>query len=114
MMSSFRTYILSGIRYAASTRVKGQVSPGATSSIEFTASVQPLTGKEKLALPEGVRENATYRLYTDYELKTADESGNKKADRVTIFSKTYEIIIVEIWQNKVIPHYKAIASLIDA
>ena len=42
------------------------------------------------------------------------EEELSKPDRVVIFGKSYDIIKVDAWQNNVIPHYKAIASLIDA
>lgn len=113
-MSSFRVYTISGTRYGIGTWTKGKYTPGTSSSIQFTASVQPLSGREKLTLPEGVREKVEYKLYTDFQLLTVDEKTSKNADRVVLFGKTYEIVKVEIWQNKVIPHYKALASLIDA
>ena len=113
-MSSFRTYTITGKRYAASTNTKGRWVDGADSPISFKASVQPLRGNELLTLPEGQREKETYRLYTSFQLFTANESDKKKPDRVTIFDKEFDIIKVDVWQNKVIPHYKAIESLIDA
>lgn len=113
-MSSFRTYTLDGKRFAASVNVKGRWTDGAEAAFQFTASVQPLKGNELLTLPEGLREKETYKLYTSTQLFTARENDDKKPDKVQIFGKTFEIIKVEIWQNKVIPHYKAIASLIDA
>ncbi len=113
-MSSFRTYTLAGTRYAASTMTKGIATPGATSVIGFTSSVQPLSGKEKLILPEGIREKEAYKLYTSFALKTVDEVAKTKADRITIFGKTFEVVKLAIWQNNVIPHYKVIVSGIDA
>lgn len=114
MTSSFRTYDIDGVRYDAGTMDKGRYVPGATSPITFSASVQPLSGAEKATLPEGIRERESYRLYTDFELHTSNEKEKKKADRIVLFNKTFEIVRANIWQNKVIPHYKAIASLIDA
>jgi hypothetical protein len=113
-MSSFRVHTITGIRFATGTREKGRYVPGADSPIEFKASVQPLSGHEKLTLPEGIREKSAYRLYTSFQLYTSQEDDDKKADRVTLFDDVYEIIRVDVWQNQVIPHYKAIASLIDA
>lgn len=114
MVSSFRKYALTGTRYSAGSNAKGIITPGSTSPISFTSSVQPLNGKEMETLPEGRRQAETYRLYTDFALNTVDEKNKVKADRVVIFTKTFEIIKVDVWQNQVIPHYKAIASLIDA
>lgn len=113
-MSMFRVHTITGTRYAASTVLKGQSTPGATSAIGFTSSVQPMSGKEKLSLPEGVREKTIYKLYTSFALRTASEKNKTKADRVTVFGDLFEVIKVDTWQNKVIPHYKALVSSIDA
>lgn len=114
MTSSFRVHKLTGLRFEADSLDHGILERGDSDEFEFTASVQPVSGNEKVSLPEGVREREMYRLYTDYALKTADETAKTTADRVTLFGKLFEVISVEIWQNKVIPHYKAIVSLIYA
>lgn len=112
MTSSFRQSI-SGTRFDPDTNVKGRLVPGGSSPLNFTASVQPLSGDENLTLPESLRESQNYWLYTDTKLQTTDEKNKTKADQVTLFSKTFQIIRVEAWQNGVIPHYKALASLIN-
>lgn len=113
-MSSFRTYTIYGIRYGTGVFDKGTISAGTENSFQFIASVQSLNGRELLTLPEGQRQVETYKVFTDYELKTVDEKNKTKADRITLFGKKFDIIKVEIWQNKVVPHYKAIASLVNA
>jgi len=113
-MSSFRTYTLDAKRYDGSTNTKGRWSPGAETPFTFIASVQPLRGSELLTLPEGQRERETYKLYTSTKLNGANESNKTKPDKIQLFDKTFEVLIVEIWQNKVIPHYKVIVSKIDA
>jgi len=95
------------------TWVKGEYTESASSPINFEASIQPTSQKDMLTLPEGRRDRETYRLYTDFELKTADEVSKVNADRVTIMGKIYEIIQVGIWRNNVIPHYKALASAVN-
>jgi hypothetical protein len=111
-VSSFRKPI-TGKRFASPTWNKGRKTEGADSPIQFTASVQPLTNKELVALPEGQRERARFKLYTSFQLLTVvrGDSGHA-ADQVQIESEWYEITQVGIWKNDVIPHYKAIASLL--
>ncbi len=113
-MSSFRKYTIDAKRFAASSNVKGRWTDGTETPFTFAASVQPLKGNELLTLPEGQREKESYKLYTSTQLFTANESEKKKPDKIQLFDKTFEVIIVEPWQNSVIPHYKAIVSLIDA
>jgi len=110
-MSSFRK-TLTGKTFASGTWVKGIFTEGSATEFEFTASVQPLTPKELNALPEGERKLARFRLFTSYRLKTADDSDDKKSpDQVQIEGQWYTVTGIDIWQNKVIPHYKAIVSL---
>ena len=112
MSSSFRQPLV-GKRFASATWEDGQKTEGAETDINFTASVQPLRPNELQALPEGKRESATFRLYTDFALRTTVRgSGGTSADRVQINGEWYEIIAVDVWQNNVINHYKAIARLI--
>lgn len=93
-----------------------QESSGAPFTI--TASVQPLSGKELEKLPEGRNLSGVYRLYTDFRLQTVDDNGAKNPDRIVAGisptpNRQYEVIQVEEWQNGVVPHYKAIVSLMD-
>lgn len=111
-MSMFRQPVV-GVRKDPPTNVKGRFTPGSTTPINFTASIQPATGDELDALPEGLRENGMYRLYTDFALRTVNESTKKPADVIDYNSKKYKIVQVEPWQNNVISHYKAFMSEID-
>lgn len=112
-MTGFRQ-ALTGYRYnAADTFTKGIRTAASKSTISFTASVQPMGAKDMLALPEGRRDREAFRLYTDFELKTSDESTLVNADQVTVRGHLYEVISVEIWQNNVIPYYKAIVSRLN-
>jgi len=112
-MSSFRKP-LSGVRFGPSTSVKGRTSPGTETPFQFTSSVQPASGKEKLTLPEGVREKNVLRLYTSTLLKSVSEKNNTRADIITIDGDEFEVIRVLPWQNNVIPHYKVFVSQINA
>jgi hypothetical protein len=89
-----------------------------TAGLSFEASVQPLSSREMKSLPEGRKADASFRLYTDFALKTVDEKTGKNADRVKIKDRTgterwYEVISVEDWGNGIVSHYKAVVSLME-
>ena len=102
---------IAGIRYAAGSYTKGQYSPGAETPIEIQASVQPLAGRELDILPEGRKELESYKVYTTFELRAANQNNQTQSDEITLFGKSFEVIKVENWQNAVIPHYKALVTL---
>ena len=95
-------------RFAAGSWSGGRYTPGADSSLNIEASVQPLRGKEIQLLPEARRESQAYKLYSDTQLLTTDTSGSKKADQVKIGGVFHEVLIVEDWQNTIIDHYKIV------
>lgn len=111
MGSSFRR-ALSGTRFAAGTRTNGHWVEGSTSTLSFQASVQPLGSEEMSLVPEGRRDTARFALFTDFRLRTADDEGGTNADRVTIDGEEYEVFAVDIWQNDVIPHYRALVATV--
>ena len=81
--------------------------------IQIQGSVQPTPANELKSLPEGRRNKESYTVFTKDQLFTVRESGNIKADRLTLFGRPFEIVSVSNWQNNVIPHFEAIAQLID-
>lgn len=114
-MSLFNTFSLVVTRYDSVSIVKGRHVPenDITSTINITASAQPLTGKEMETLPENRRNTSAYKIFTRTELKTTDDATGLKPDRMTLFNKLCEIIQVQPWQNGLINHYECIASEID-
>ena len=96
-------------RYGAPSVVDGVVTAPEDTTFVFKASVQPLKEGEKIAFQEDLREaREFYRVYTTTEVFTAD--SNRQADKVTVFGRDFEVVSVEIWQNKIRPHYKAIIA----
>ena len=108
---SLRNFSLSVRRLSSGDYINGEWHTE-TEAAPFiiVASVQPLTPKEMKTLPEGRRNSQAYRIYTDIELHTIRDQN---PDRVELFGQEFEILSVEIWQNQVIPHYKAIAVKLD-
>jgi len=112
MISSFRKPRI-GKRTTAGTLLKGQSVPGSTSVLNFDASVQPLSGRERETLPEGLREKGAHRLYTDFALRTDNQKTKDPADEVTLFDKRHIVVRVDPWQNGVLNHFKVIVSEAD-
>jgi len=104
---------LTGTRRAADTLTRGRAVAGATSVLNFSASVQPLTGNERQALPEGLRERGRYYIYTSFALRTEDQTTKTPADEVDLFGKKYKVVLLEPWQNNILGHYKALVSEAD-
>ena len=94
-------------RYGLGSDVKGHYVEGTPSTFNITASVQPLRPNEMLLLPEGRRESEAFRLYTDTQLLPARKDSTN-AEKVAIGSVDYEVLSCAIWDNNIIPHFKAI------
>ena len=109
MSSPFRK-LRSAVRKAAGTHVDGTWVEGVETAFTFYGSLQPLTGKDMLSLPEGRRDRETYLIYTSTELMAVDVNNQVNPDIVTINGNEFEIIQVEPWQNGIYNHYKAVAS----
>ena len=64
-----------------------------------------------MLLPEGRRDKAAFRIYSDIELLPADETTKVNADLVDIDGGTnyeYEVVANKPWQNNIINHHMAI------
>ncbi len=107
-MSQFREPLTVKRKDDATVFTKGKAQNGATSDVDITASVQPLRPDEMGLLPEGRRDSEAFRLYTATELLPADEATGKNADMVVYNGKDYEVLSCARWQNRVVPHFKAV------
>lgn len=70
--------------------------------------VQPITGWQINALPEGLRNSAKYRLYTTSELSHYEEREGAPIMKVEWDSKWWEVREVRKWNYGVQSHYEAI------
>lgn len=97
----------------ARTFVKGREVPPATTQFEVQATIQPITGREVLKLPEGERSENQIKIYSATKLNVATEAGIA-GDVITYDSDDFEIVAVENW-NKFngIKHFKMRARRID-
>ena len=87
-------------RYGAGSNVNGDYVAGTATTFAVIMSVQPLSGRELLNLPEGQRTRNILKGYCATELYTATQAESKKADVVTVGSKSYEVQFVEHWQEQ--------------
>lgn len=107
---------VSVIRYAAQTNVRGVLTAGATSTLTITMSIQPLKGSELLNLPEAQRKRTLCKGYTATELRTVDQSGQIKADRIVDGAKVYEVQSSQPWESSdgiLAPFWKVILAEVN-
>lgn len=79
---------------AAGTYVDGMwVDPGVTSQT-IIASVQPLTAKELLLLPDADRQRERLKLYSTYEFQVQKDGAQTDSDIVVIDRKSYMVTAV--------------------
>ena len=63
--------------------VNGHWVDGKHKSVEISVSVQPMKPNEMLLLPEGRRNIGGIKIYSETELKAADEKAGINADVIT-------------------------------
>ena len=80
------------------------IKPTPTTSL-IVGSFQPLTGKERDALPEGVRTREALKVYTKSEIRTADQHTGTPADEIEYDGRVFVVTAVDRYP-KLIPHYK--------
>ena len=81
--------------------VGGVWQESAPLTLSIRSSVQPSKESDLKLLPEGRRLDASFVLYSRDEII--------EQDVVTLFGAPYEVLHVGRWQNRILPHYKAIA-----
>lgn len=69
--------------------------------LTLRTSVQAPKDSDLQLLPEGRRTERAYVLYSKQVIR--------EADILNIYGDDYEVLNVAVWQNGIIPHYKAIA-----
>ncbi len=102
-------------RYAAPTNDHGQlqkpveVTPG---TLTMVASVQPLGTFEAINLPEGLRNKDAVRIYTETQLRVADEAKGLLGDRFMYKERLYEVTMGTDWTDNPLSltHLKYIAT----
>lgn len=109
-MSFRKPYVL--IREMPGSYVDGEWVPGSPAPVNIMASIQPVTGKDQITVPEGRRLTDFIKIYTDTEVLPVDEAASQQPDKLTWRGRDYECVQVDPRQMGVISHYKAIFSRI--
>jgi hypothetical protein len=97
-------------RWTAGHYEEGMWVDGLTVDFSIQASVQPLPPREMQTLPEGRRDAAAYRLYSNTELIAANLEDDRNSDLVALDEQIFEVISCAKWTNGVVPHFKIIVS----
>ena len=89
------------------TRTAGRFTPGATTDTSFRGSVQPMGGRDREVLPEGLRQSDGRKVYTDRgTLRTSNQHTKEPADQVLIGSVAYTVVHVDD-SHELLPHDRA-------
>ncbi len=88
--------------------LEGVYQPSAIETVQVIGSLQPLSPKESLLLPENDRNRESYNLFTDVELSPASEDGLRVADLVEVNGELFQVRSVEAWRNVDIPYFKSL------
>lgn len=109
-MSLFNTMTFAGKRFPVATRVKGRTVESTPVALSLTGSLQPTQGNLLKALPEGKRSYSAFTIYTETELKVADDVTGVPSDIVVIAGLDYEVSLVYPWQNGILSHYQVVCT----
>lgn len=78
---------------------EGRWSPGAISTFDIDAAVQPVSGKELEILFSGTEVRETIKLYTTDELRASDAPLNTTPDKILWQTRQYEVKQVDDWAS---------------
>lgn len=114
MISSFATGTYNVRRpMADGYYLEGVYQPAAVETIQVIGSLQPLSPKEALLLPENDRNRESYNLFTEVELLPSSENGLRIADTVEINGEQFQVRSTEAWRNVDIPYFKSLLQRVN-
>lgn len=100
------------IRYAAGAYTNGRWAAGTATQSTIVASVQPATSDDLLRLDEGFRTAGGCVVYSQAELRTANEATGRSADRIVWNGENWEVQKVDGHGLGII-HYRAICTRVE-
>lgn len=114
-VNRFGTHTMTLTRRTPGEYVNGRYDRGVSDTSSVIGSVQPLKPNEILMVEEGRRSRAAFKVYTDTELRTANEKEGLDADILTVEGFNFEVHQVERWRlpGSTIEHFKATLLKID-
>ena len=98
---------ISSGRYENGVFIRDEAAPVETI---IHASLQEATASVLQSLPEGRRNNETYLLISNDDLRVDDVSRHTLADVVIIGGVDFEVVKKMDWSNNIINHYEYIVS----
>jgi len=109
-MSLINSFTLTVSRKSAGSYINGRWTNGSTTTFTINTSWQPATGRDLVALEEGMRQSTIFKGYSLNEIKTIDPETLQKEDIITgPDGYNYRVVFVGPWQNGIIDHYKFMA-----
>lgn len=105
-------YYVNG-KWTEGAEVLDEDSDGNQVPFSMVASIQRMTPQETQSLPEGQRDSEWIRIYTSTRLFRTVEADHTKGDVVVFNGREYEIMKLENWGDTRMPHYKAMAVLLE-
>lgn len=97
-------------RTAVGSLSQGRYTPGATSNIGIVALIQPISGRDLRALPDGLHASDVRALFTTTPLKNLDPTTGA-GDTVAIAGETYRVFNVEgPWTLGGSTHYRVLVA----
>lgn len=88
---------MTGLRFAAGSRVEGDWVSGASSPLSFTGSAQPSTPKEVQMIPAGERTKEAITVFSTLRLRASDVAAQTESDVVNWESRQYKVVLVDSW-----------------
>jgi hypothetical protein len=103
-MSRLGDRALTRRRFAAPTYTAGRPVAGSSTDTTFQGSVQPMRGKDRQVLPEGLRQRDGRKIYCDRnQLRVDDQDDGTLADQVLFDGKTFTVVHVDS-DHPLLPH----------
>jgi hypothetical protein len=90
--------------------------PGVAAGTRRTAimSLQTVSGREVLLLPEGSRTQESRKAYTTEALRTDNEKSKLKADVIEADDRLWKVMRVDPYPSSTrLPHYRVLAILVE-
>lgn len=82
------------------TTADGTIIQGPTTTFQATASIQPLSGRDQVSLPEADRSKEFLWAYCDNELRTVSTYPSVPADRILRNDgKVFKVVGCEPWDR---------------
>ncbi len=94
-------------RYGATTWAAGVATKPSPSTVSVPGRIEPISGREFQALPEGRRANEVRAIFTAVPLLT---EGATPADILTVGGESWEVFHTETHVARGVTHYRSLIS----